>query len=232
MPFRYKYIQPLGEEHYSVSYDNEDNYYDTIIDRHGNVMIPASKQYRSIYNFHNHVAIANQNCKWGLIDDSGNHIGNFDYNFVAEWGDGYYKVEKGSKRNIMRPDGSLVLQDWYNDVFKVSNGYFEFGNTIRKSKTNPETRYIRGVAHVNGDILFPMIFEHVRRLDNDAFYAEIGTKPYILTSHHSLKALPIGCCQDFSSSIEIPMPQSTQHVFIVLVTPFVPVSLWMPRQSC
>ena len=182
MEFRYKYIQPLGEEHYLVSYDGEDNYYATIVDKQGNVMIPASKQYRSIYNFHNHVAVANQNGKWGLIDDSRNHIGNFEYNFAAEWGDGYYKVEKGSKKNIMRPDGSLVLQDWYNDVFKVSNGYFEFGNTIRKSKTNPKTRYVRGVAHVNSDILFPMIFEHVRRFeDSDAFYAEIGTKPYILT---------------------------------------------------
>lgn len=174
MEFRYKYIQPLGEEHYLVSYDGEDNYYATIVDKQGNVMIPASKQYRSIYNFHNHVAVANQNGKWGLIDDSRNHIGNFEYNFAAEWGDGYYKVEKGSKKNIMRPDGSLVLQDWYNDVFKVSNGYFEFGNTIRKSKTNPKTRYVRGVAHVNGDILFPMIFEHVRKLeDSDAFYAEV-----------------------------------------------------------
>ena len=82
MPLRYKFIQPLGEEHYCVSYDGEDNYYATIIDRQGNVLIPSSKQYRSIYNFHNHVAIANQNGKWGLIDDSGTHVGDFDYGFV------------------------------------------------------------------------------------------------------------------------------------------------------
>ena len=42
--FHYKYIQPLGEEHYLVSFDGDDNYYATIIDRQGNVLIPAAKQ--------------------------------------------------------------------------------------------------------------------------------------------------------------------------------------------
>ena len=182
MDFRYKYIQPMGEGLFMPSTDGNENLWTTIIDSEGKVMIPASLKYRSIYPFHNHVARALQDGKWGIIDREGHHISAFDYTFVDDWGEGYYKVEKGAKKNIMRPDGTIVLQDWYNDVFKVTNGFFVFGNTIRKSKTNPQTRYIEGVAHVNGDILFPMIFEHVRRLeDSDAFYAEIGTKPYILT---------------------------------------------------
>ena len=117
-----------------------------------------------------------------MIDIHGSRVSDFDYNFAEEWGVGYYKVEKGSKKNIMRPDGSVVLPEWYNDVFKVNQGFFIFGNTLRKSKDNPNTRYIRGVAHVNGDIIFPMIFERVKWLsDNNALYAEIGTKPYVLT---------------------------------------------------
>lgn len=180
--FQYKYIQPMGEGHYLVSFDKDD-YYATIVDIQGNVMISADMKYRSIYQFHNHVARANQDGKWGLIDDHGNHVGDFDYNYIDEWGDGYYKAERGAKKNILRPDGTIVLLDWYHDVFKVSKGYFIFGNTIRKSKTNPKTRYIRGVAHVSGDILFPMIFDRIRWIgeENDNFYAEIGTKPYVLT---------------------------------------------------
>lgn len=180
--FQYKYIQPMGEGHYLVSYDKDD-YYATIVDIQGNVMISADMKYRSIYHFHNHVARAHQDGKWGLIDDYGNHVGDFDYSYIDEWGEGYYKAEKGTRKNILRPDGSTVLQDWYHDVFKVSKGYFFFGNTIRKSKTNPKTRYIRGVAHVSGDILFPMIFDRIHWIgeENDNFYAEIGTKPYVLT---------------------------------------------------
>ena len=182
MDFRYRYIQPMGEDLYLPSSETGISDWATIIDSKGNEMIPASLKYRSIYPFRNHVARAFQDGKWGIIDRQGNHVGVFDYTFVDDWGEGYYKVEKGAKKNIMRPDGSLVLQEWFNDVFKVTNGFFIFGNTIRKSKTNPKTRYIQGVANVNGDIIFPMIFERVRWLsENWALYGEIGTKPYILT---------------------------------------------------
>lgn len=182
MPLEYKYIQPMAEGLYAVTLPGEDSYWTTIINLQGEVMIPSSLQYRSIYRFRNGVAVANQDGKWGLIDIHGNHVCEFDYSFAEEWGVGFYKVEKGSKRNIMRPDGTIVLCEWYNDVFKVANGYFIFGNTLRKSKTNPKTKYIRGVAHVSGDIIFPMIFENVHWLaDNDCLYAEIDSKPYVLT---------------------------------------------------
>ncbi|MCD8287788.1 MAG: WG repeat-containing protein [Porphyromonadaceae bacterium] len=180
--FLYKYIQPMGEGHYLVSYGNQDDYYATIIDSMGHVLIPASMQYRDIYNFHNGIAIAFQNEKWGLIDGSGQHVCSFEYNYIKEWGEGYYKVEKGAKKNILRPDGSLVLQEWFNHVTEVTQGFFQFGNTIRKSKTNPQTRYVWGLAHVNGDVIFPMIFNRLRWNGNrKALYAEIGTKPYIIT---------------------------------------------------
>lgn len=182
MPLQYDRIYPLGEGMYIVrKYGIDDNWV-TIINRQGELMIPNSMKYRSIYHFHNGVAVAFQNEKWGLIDIHGNHVSDFEYNFAEECGEGYYRVEKGAKKNIMRPDGTIVLSEWYNDAFAVNKGYFIFGNTIRKSKTNPKTRYIRGVAHVSGDIIFPMMFENVEWLSNDeAVYAEIDSKPYILT---------------------------------------------------
>lgn len=180
--FRYKYIQPMGEGMYQVSYGTEDDYWATIINRNGEVMIPASMKYRSIYKFHNGVARANQDSKWGLIDTRGHRMCDFMYTYVDYMGEGYYKAELGTKKNILRPDGSVVLKEWHNDVFKVQNGFFEFGNTIRKSKDNPKTRYIRGIAHVNGDIIFPMIFERVTGYGDGLFYVEIGTKPYYVTS--------------------------------------------------
>ncbi len=184
VPFHYKYIQPLGDDLYLVSYENSDNYWAEIINKEEQVVIPASMQYRSIHEFYNHRAAAYHNGKWGLIDDKGNHISEFKYNFVKACGEGYFMVVMGSKKNVMRPDGSLVLSEWHNDVFEVNQGFFIFGNTIRRSKDNPRTRYVQGVACVNGDVVFPMIFERVRWFDDKyAIYAQIGTKPYILTLH-------------------------------------------------
>lgn len=96
--------------------------------------------------------------KWYLIDRTEKRVSD-GYTYIEEWGEGYYKAELGAKKNILRPDGSIVLRVWHNDVYKVKHGFFVFSNTIRKSKTNPKTRYTYGVAHVNGDVIFPMIFD-------------------------------------------------------------------------
>ena len=181
MDFLYKYIQHLGEGLYSVSYFGQDDYYTTVIDRQGDVVIPASMKYRDVCDFYNHVARAYRGERWGLIDNHGNPITGFEYGFLKEWGEGYYKAEVGARRNILRPDGTLVLEDWYHDVSYVSNGRFTFGITIPKSKSNPKTRYLRGVAEVSGKILFPMVFDRIAPSPAEGtYYAEIGEKPYFL----------------------------------------------------
>ena len=187
IPFEHKYVQPMGEGMYLLSEEGCDNYYTTIVDKNLNVMIPASMQYRDVHHFHNGAAVAFQNEKWGVVDTHGNHLCEFQYNYAQDCGEGYFRVEMGAKKNIMRPDGSLVLREWHHDVYDVTHGFFIFGNTIRKSKTNPKTRYIHGLAHVNGDIIFPAIFDRMWWFDDKrAIYAQIGTKPYILTTDGSI----------------------------------------------
>lgn len=142
---------------------------------------------RTEYNYDsNGLAIVHENVQWFLLDRNGNQIGE-RYSYIEEWGEGFYKAEQGTKKNILRPDGSIVLKNWHNDVFKVQKGFFLFSNTIRKSKTNPKTRYTYGVAHVNGDVIFPMIFDRAHWMENvDGIYAEIGTQPYIVTLDGSI----------------------------------------------
>lgn len=137
---------------------------------------------RHVHDYDNNdLARVSEDSQWYLIDKSGNQVGE-RYTYIEEWGEGYYKIEKGSKKNIMRPDGSIVLDEWFSQVYKVTNKLFFISKTIPKSKTNPKTRYIYGVAHVCGDIIYPMIFDRVQWMkDNWAIYALIGTKPYILT---------------------------------------------------
>lgn len=137
----------------------------------------------------NGLARVYQDAKWCLIDKDGREVSDW-YSYIEEWGSGYYKAELGVKKNILRPDGTIVLNEWHNDVFKVeSKGFFIFSNTIRKSKTNPKTRYTYGVANVNGDIIFPMVFDRAHWMEKkDAIYAEINEKPYIITLDGSLYA--------------------------------------------
>ena len=121
--------------------------------------------------------------KWGLIDKDGNPVSEFKYNYVERWGEGYFKCEIGNKKNILRKDGSEVLKVWFNDVFKVRKGLFIIGNTIRKTKEHP-TLYMHGLASVNGDILFPPIFNRLHWNDEvllDFFYAEKDKKPYYIS---------------------------------------------------
>lgn len=123
--------------------------------------------------------------KWYLIDRTERRVSD-GYTYIEEWGEGYYKAELGAKKNILRPDGSIVLKVWHNDVYKVKHGFFVFSNTIRKSKNNPKTRYTYGVAHVTGDVIFPMIFDLAYWMEKQDFiYAEIDEKPYIVTTDGS-----------------------------------------------
>lgn len=120
---------------------------------------------------------------WGLVDSDGNNLSEFKYTYIEPWGEGYYKCEIGTQKNLLRADGSEILSQWFNDVFQVYNGFFEIGITIRKSKNNPQTKYLSGLANVNGDIIFPPIFEQMRWLDvvtKEALYGELNGKAYVL----------------------------------------------------
>lgn len=150
-------------------------------------------KYNQMSEFVDGVAVATHrnemgNLTWGLIDKDNNPVSEFKYNYVERWGEGYYKCEIGTKKNILRKDGSEVLKVWFNDVFKVKKGLFIVSNTIRKTKDHP-TLYMHGLASVNGDILVPPIFNRLMWHDEvvlDFFYGEIDKKPYLITKSGSI----------------------------------------------
>lgn len=142
----------------------QEGFWAVLLDAEGNVLIPAEKHYRTISHVENGVAIGYVDGKYGLIDLQGNHIGEFKYGYIEPCGEGYYRVEMGTRKNVLRRDGTEVLKVWFNDVYNVEKGFFIIGNTIRKTSEHP-TLYPRGLAYVNGDILFPPMFNRLRRLD-------------------------------------------------------------------
>lgn len=137
-------------------------------DRSGRWVISPELGYKSFNHYDDGLMIAyrvaNDGLGWVLVDYHGESVSD-RYNYIEPAGEGYYMVEKGARHNIMRRDGSLVLKEWPYRVGKVRGGYFQIENTIRKTKTT-STRYIAGVAHVNGIIVFPMIFESIRFFDD------------------------------------------------------------------
>lgn len=125
-------------------------------------------------------AIVCHGVQWWIINRAGQRVGD-RYSLVRKWDDDLYFVQRGVRENLMRADGSLVLADWPHRVFRGHGACFMISNTLRKSKTNPKTRYLYGLAHVNGDVLFPIIYECMRWEEAcGAFYAELDGKPYFL----------------------------------------------------
>lgn len=129
----------------------------------------------------NGLARVSKDTQWTLYDRAGNQVGGW-HSYIEESSEGYYRVEQGAKKNLMRPDGTVVLKNWHDNVFEVKKGFFLFSKTIRKSKTNPQTRYVYGMAHVSGIVIFPPIFERARAIEEiGGVYAEIEGKPYVLS---------------------------------------------------
>lgn len=158
-------------------------------------------------NFVNGVTIAITRDKYGnrlfgLEDERGYELCPKEYSYIHPIEHGVYLVEKGVRKNILRPDGSLVLSEWFHEIYDLQeDGFFVIGNTIRKTKTTP-TQYLRGVAHLNGTILFPVIYHRVRRIEKPMsdkeretgkepeytgdFYAELDEAPFVLSCHGGL----------------------------------------------
>lgn len=176
-------------------YDNNDEYtrfnngrFMGLKDADGTELISLDQKFQTIDMFVDGVAIATQIPDpkkagvWGLIDKNGNPVSEMKYGYVKDMGGGYYLCEIGAKRNLLRRDGTEVLEEWCHDIYDVEGQYFLFGNTLRKSKTNPKTRYMKGLANVSGEIIFPPIFEKVRWANEEhyALTAELEGQPLVL----------------------------------------------------
>lgn len=149
-------------------------------DRTGRWVVSPEMGFKSFSAYDDGLMIANisndDGYGWVLVDYFGNIISD-RYNYIHPTGEGYFSVEKGARRNIMRRDGSLVLNEWPHRVGKIRNGYFSIGKTIRKTKTTP-TRYIEGIAHVSGMIVFPMIFSSVLESRSSGFIVKKDGEQY------------------------------------------------------
>lgn len=128
--------------------------------------------------------------RWGLVDSDDCPLSEFKYWFVEDAHEGYFRaqVTGGSEYNLLRPNGSELLNQSFSYITEVHEGFFTFWRTKRKTKTTP-TRYLHGVGHVSGVLLFPPLFERLSWLDEEkkeAYYAELDGKPYILTTDGSV----------------------------------------------
>ncbi len=160
------------------------------------------------------VVIATEHDKYGntlsgLEDKQGNVLCEKFLGYIHPAEFGYFVAEKGARKNLLRPDGSYVLNDWYNDVYGLADdGFFKFGNTKRKTKTTP-TQYIGGVAHVDGRFLLPYGYQNVgRRTGEDTgFHFDVDGTRYYLYTHGGVydiqeRHLPKGHGRDVDDALE------------------------------
>lgn len=154
-----------------------------LVDQNNKVVISPDLGFQSFIHYRDGLLIASHPSKtgpdWMVIDYMGNPITTEGYTFIQYAEEGYYIVQRGSRSNILRRDGSFVLKDWHHRVSSIYNGYFTFGNTIRKTKSTP-TRYIEGLAHVNGTIVFPLIFDSLIHESDAIFKAKYHKELYYI----------------------------------------------------
>lgn len=124
---------------------------------------------------------------WYLQDTQGKQRSE-RFGYIEPWGTHCYRVERGVRSNILRPDGTLVLHEWPHRVgHVVEGGFFTIGETIPKNATHPKTLYLEGLAHTSGTVLFPPLFNTLEWADNHEYlYAEIGTRGYLIFRDGSL----------------------------------------------
>lgn len=150
-------------------------------------MIPPEEGYAA-FSFYNDGVIGA--CKphrggadWTLIDYMGNRLSDW-YHQITPGPGQCYRVRKGGFYNIMRRDGTLVLPKWAREVSDVHNDMFYFGVTVPGGKEGPSSRKY-GVAHVNGLISVPPVFDHVEAVSSDSdseptLVGTIGDKHYMV----------------------------------------------------
>lgn len=154
--------------------------------------------------------------RWYLVDCTGRQVG-ASYSFIHECDNGLYKVEKGSRKNLMRADGSLVMRAWHHEVGNVCKGMFIFSNIVRKSKHNPHVRHIYGIGHVSGLVLFPMIFNAAQWLkDNCAIYVEIDEKPFLIDKGGSIYDLS---CEHLPSRLVVDYSENSSEKSTISPSP-------------
>ncbi len=145
----------------------------------------------------------------GLEDKQGNELCQKICGYIHPAEYGYFVAEKGARKNLLRPDGSFVFDDWYNDIFGLTDdGFFAFSNTKRKTKNTP-TQYLGGVAHVDGRILLPFGFQNVGRKTGEktGFAFDVENVRYYLHSHGGVydvqkRHLPKGHGRDVDDALE------------------------------
>ena len=70
---------------------------------------------RTEYNYDsNGLARVYEDAQWFLLDRNGNQVGE-RYSYIEEWGEGFYKAEQGTKKNILRPDGTMMSSRYRKD---------------------------------------------------------------------------------------------------------------------
>ena len=143
----------------------EDGFWVGTKNKDGRICVSPDLHYRDILDFKDGIAIAVQEVKgyrefkWGLIDECGDHVSDFKYDYVTVWGEGYYRCDIGARNNILRREGTEVLSEWFNSIHKVVKEYFTFSNTIRKSKKNGSVTNCMGNIHENYHKLLTLQYE-------------------------------------------------------------------------
>jgi hypothetical protein len=126
---------------------------------------PVKNKYDYIGNFHKGLAVAEQNNKWGLIDESGNIKLPFTYDRIDDFAyDGFYIRKLGEKCGIIDDSGIEIgdVEFDFSLTYRYANSSDGVINRNLKNKFIVGKNDKYGVIDHNGNQILEFKFNHIQ----------------------------------------------------------------------
>jgi hypothetical protein len=107
------------------------------------------------------------------------------YEKLEPYGSDMHVVRFRRRYNLVRSDGTMVLGKWVSGIGDLHKGFFIISGTKRGTQTEP-TRRCYGLAHTDGTVVFPPIFDKITWREQSFFVAEKGSRTYIIKEDGSI----------------------------------------------
>lgn len=124
-------------------------------------------QFEQCENFYNGKAIVRKNGLSAIIDNTGNILIPYNYEFIGRWGDNYVVTLKGKAGMIDKRGKVIAPLEYENCAYGGSYAI------ITKDG-------LKGILHISGKILLVPRYDHIQDISENVFYAIKGNNKYLV----------------------------------------------------
>jgi len=115
------YIKEINGENLILSKNNKSYIYNYIDDK-----IINNKYIDYNYIGNGNYSVSNENNKYGLIDENGNILVDFNYEFITGYKDEYISIKKNNKYGIINENQNINIEAIYDDIILIDDKIYSY----------------------------------------------------------------------------------------------------------